>query len=98
MDEDDKSLIADSSFDPALKFSVVPREPGVVSRISDISRFPGEPSLLKGLCPSCLDSGFVHEARGGEVGVISDRFTGALIRCTCAKGQKIRDEDQKRGR
>lgn len=81
-----------------------PREPGIANRIEQIKRARQDPSLLRGLCMSCLDSGFVHKWKGNEVGVIADS-EGRLIYCACEFGnkqheatEKAKREREKRGR
>ncbi len=41
----------------------------------------GARQLKRGLCPSCLGSGYVHETRGGVLGVVTTQ--GGLLRCDC---------------
>lgn len=92
--EDDQLPPYDESIDPALKFSLVPRDQGVIGRIGQIGAYPGQPHMSQGLCPSCLNTGFVHERRGDELGVLQNPYGHGLMRCDCPRGEKIRDEDR----
>lgn len=67
---------------------------GVRGRIALVKEFRGAPDRMRGLCPSCLNSGFVHTSRHSPVydrevtGVLMDH-RGAAVRCDCEEGQKI---------
>lgn len=52
-----------------------------------IGEYRKDAEVKRGLCPSCLDSGYVHETRRGEIGVVKDR-NGGLIRCECSSERR----------
>lgn len=71
-----------------------PREPIIATRLEQIKRFPGRPQVSQGLCPSCLDSGFVHQMRNGKLAVLMDS-NDVIILCDCTHGddqRKVREK------
>lgn len=71
---------------------------GVAGRISLVKEYRGAPDRMRGLCPSCLNSGFVHVTRHSPVydrevtGVLMD-YRGVIVRCDCEEGRKITARD-----
>lgn len=66
------------------------------ARVIQQAREFKQPGLRQGLCPTCLNSGYVHEYRtihGQQVlGVVYDGPGKQLQRCACAIGQKLDEE------
>lgn len=63
------------------------------ARIAEIKKFRGTPELRRGLCPGCLDSGYVTVERKGLLGVLyrtvgkdkNGKDIDRLVRCGCRK-------------
>lgn len=87
MDDDDD----EKPIKPMTRLSEVP---STANRIAEIKKYRGQPDIRMGLCPSCLDSGFVHIERKGTLGVLyqvvrkdqQGRDVCRLVRCSCSFG------------